>query len=85
MAVHYLTDNVAVIFIHAKGGSGTWSIFADKISRNSLQPINGDAKKGATPGNFRFLVYNIRVGSIGEIKTALTIKDRKRLSKSLPT
>ena len=84
MDAHNLTNIVAVISKHAKGSSGKWSISADKISRNSRQPIKGGVKRAQSleiPGS----LYTNSRGVSGEIKTALSIKDRKRRSNSLPT
>ena len=84
LAAHSLTANTTIVSKHMKGDSGKLTIWADKISRNSYTPIDGGAK-GPGLGRPNFRHTNIRGKSVGKLKVAISIKDRKLLNKSLPS
>ena len=83
--VHNLTNNIAIIWKRLKGGYGEWSLLADKVRRNSNDPIDGDADRAPDWENATPRYTNIREKSIEELETAHSTKDSKRLKKSLPS
>ena len=86
LAARNLTNNINRSPKRLKGDSGGRYIQVDKISRNSYNRINGAIQGVPDWGNSSCRYTNIRgLESVEELKTALSIKDRRRLAKSLPS
>ena len=62
-----------------------WSIWEDEVSRNSFRQIDGAKQRGPDCEDPKSRLTNIRGKSSDEVKAALSIVDRKRLTKSLPS
>ena len=85
MAAHSRTNNNTIVSKHMKGDPAKWSIWEDKISRNSVRQIDGGKQRFPDWEGPMFRITNIREKSAVELKAALAIKERKRLAKSIPS
>ena len=84
-AAHSLTDNTTIISKRTKGDSRKWSIWLVGVSGNVYTQIDGVAQRAPDWGDREFWFTNIRSKSAVEILGALSVKDKKRLSESLPS
>ena len=85
IAIHSLTNNTTIISNHKKGDSGEWSIFADKVSRNIPLKIDNVLQRTPDWEGPSFWLTNIREKPTIELLKILSLKDRKRLAKALPS
>ena len=80
-----LTANTTIVAKRTKWGPGKWSIWTDEISRDSYIPIDGGKQRGPDWEDPKSRHAIISEKSVGELKVALPIRDRKRPTKSLPS
>ena len=85
IAIHSLTNNTTIISNRKKGDSGEWSIFADKVSRNIPLKIDNVLQRTPDWEGPSFWLTNIREKPTIELLKILSLKDRKRLAKALPS
>ena len=81
LAPRSLTANTTIVSKHMEGDSGELSTWAGKITRNSLCQIDGAKQRAPDWEDPKFWLTNIREKSADELKVALSIKDRKLLTK----
>ena len=85
MAVHNLTNDIALISRHRKGNSGPWPILAGNIRRITNRLTSEMVKRESIHRENDFRLANIQEMSTSEISAALNLEGIKRHPKQLPS
>ena len=85
IAARSLTNNITITSDRKKKrDSGKRSILADKVSRSISFEMNGILRRAPNWESPNFWLTNIRQKQQSELLKILSLKDRKRLAKTLP-
>ena len=76
LTAHSLTTNTAIASKQMKGGSGKWSIWAGKLSRNVSTQVNGAIQRIPDWEDPKFWLTNLKGKYAMELSGVLSLKEK---------